>query len=453
MEAGIGIIGGGESGVGAALLAARAGLQVFLSEGGTLLPARKQALLAAAISFEEGGHDQERLLSLPLWVKSPGIPFTHPLMQAGLDRGIEIIDELELAFRFATQERAPHIIAITGTNGKTTTALLTHHLLVQAGVAAGLAGNVGQSWAGQLAAGASPAVWVLEVSSFQCEGLRQFKADTSILTSLSPDHLDRYAGEGSTYAAAKGWLLANTRPSGRVLVTASDAWACKTAEAFSSAPLHYVGREGDNWRSGETAYFRREGGQQEVSMAGFPLAGSHNTSNALHALAAALAAGAREELLAEGLVSFQNAPHRLQFSGELEGVRFVNDSKATNVEAALQAVKSCTGGIVWIAGGIDKGNDYSQFDAYVSNIKALVVLGVDAGKFQAAFQGKVPQLHHTQDVSEAVALGFQAAAPGDTVLLAPACASFDLFRNYEDRGEQFMQAVQAFIERRRHAFG
>ncbi|EIM75987.1 UDP-N-acetylmuramoylalanine--D-glutamate ligase [Nitritalea halalkaliphila LW7] len=453
MEAGIGIIGGGESGVGAALLAARAGLQVFLSEGGLLLPVRKQALLGAGISFEEGGHTQERLLSLPLWVKSPGIPFTHPLIQAGLEKEIEIIDELELAYRFATQERSPHIIAITGTNGKTTTALLTYHLLVQAGVEAGLAGNVGQSWAAQLAAGASPAVWVLEVSSFQCEGLRQFKADTSVLTSLSPDHLDRYAGEGSAYAAAKGWLLANTLPSGRVLVTATDAWACETAEAFSSAPLHYVGREGEIWRAADTAYLRVAGGQREISMAGFPLAGPHNTSNALHALGAALAAGAPEELLAEGLRSFQNAPHRLQLAGELAGVRFLNDSKATNVEAALQAVKSCPAGIVWIAGGIDKGNDYSGLEPYLPQIKALVILGADAGKLQAAFQGKIPKLLHTRQVAEAVELAFQEAAAGDTVLLAPACASFDLFRNYEDRGEQFMHAVHAFIERRKHAVG
>ncbi|OGX88558.1 UDP-N-acetylmuramoyl-L-alanine--D-glutamate ligase [Hymenobacter glacialis] len=450
------ILGAAESGVGAALLAQAKGHAVFVSDRGTIQDSYKAKLTRASIEFEENQHTEVRILQADEVVKSPGIPEKAPIVQALHEKNIPIISEIEFAGRY-TKARC---VCITGTNGKTTTTLLTYHLLKEAGLNVGLAGNVGYSLAEQIIADAHD-YYVVELSSFQLDDTIDFQPWIAVLLNITPDHLDRYGYSLESYARAKLRIARNLDSEGTFIYNADDE---VTGRYFQSAfmetsllPFALHPRP-DVWLAG---YYTADDrlctnlapgladDGMEVSTATSPLIGQHNRQNTLAAALVARVAGLSAEQIEAGLATFQNADHRLQPVGEIDGARYVNDSKATNVEAAWYALDGIKQPIVWIAGGTDKGNDYSSLLGPVQNrVKALICLGVDNAKLRAAFDGVVPHVEETQSMADAVARATALAAPGDVVLLSPCCASFDLFKNYEDRGRQFMAAVQSTISRR-----
>ena len=452
------ILGGGESGVGAAVLGQARGYDVFLSDKGTLQPAHRAALTAAGIAFEEGGHTESRVLAADEIIKSPGIPPTVPLLVAARAKGIAITSEIGFGARY-TRAR---LIGITGTNGKTTTTLLTHHLLQQAGYRAALAGNVGQSLAGQVAREDVEPVdyYVVELSSFQLEDTAEpLRPFAGALLNITSDHLDRYNNEFERYAAAKVRLADGMFERNHFVFNLDDhgirnhfpeALFGGTKSTFSMrrpSLTHHpcAWYEPDELR----AYFSlpgTDGPSRSISLANSPLLGQHNQQNILAALLLAGLVGVTDEHLESGLATFQNADHRLQPVGEVDGVRYLNDSKATNVEAAWFALDGIPAHaehrIVWIAGGTDKGNDYASLQRLAHHkVRALVCLGADNSKLRAAFGDVVPIIIETHTMADAVAEARRLAQPGDVVLLSPCCASFDLFCNYEDRGRQFTDAV------------
>lgn len=457
------VLGGGESGVGAALLAQARGYDVFLSDKGHLKAPHRAALAAADIAFEEGQHTESRILAADEIIKSPGIPPTAPLLVAARARGIAITSEIGFGARYT----AARLICITGTNGKTTTTLLTHHLLVSAGIRAELAGNVGLSLAGQVLREAAAPVdfYVVELSSFQledtAEALRPF---VGALLNITPDHLDRYNYEFERYAAAK-LRIAEGMLSDEFLVYNLDDRGIREhfpEVFFEGTKLTFSLRRPSlthhpcAWWDPDTneAHFTLPGSDQPtriVSLAHSLLLGQHNVQNTLAALLLAGLAGATDEQMEAGLANFRNADHRLQPVGESNGVRYLNDSKATNVEAAWFALDGIPtdddARIVWIAGGTDKGNDYATLLPLARRkVRALVCLGVDNSKLREAFIDTIPEIVETRAMPDAIAQARRLAQPGDVVLLSPCCASFDLFQNYEDRGRQFAAAVAALGE-------
>ena len=448
------ILGAAESGVGAALLAQAKGHTVFVSDRGPIQPDYKAKLTQAGIEFEENQHTLERILQADEVIKSPGIPEKAPVIQALRDKRILIISEIEFAGRYTKAK----CICITGTNGKTTTTLLIHHLLKSAGMNVGLAGNVGFSLAEQVMADKHD-YYVVELSSFQLDDTHEFQPWIAILLNITPDHLDRYGYSLEQYAQAKLRIARNLDSEGTFIYNADDE---VTNKYFQSAFLqtrqlpfslhhrhdvhlagYYTGEE--NLCTNLSPGLDEEGGL-EVSIARSPLIGQHNRQNTLAAVLAARVAGLSTEQIEAGLATFKNADHRLQLVGEVNGVRYINDSKATNVEAAWYALDGIHQPIVWIAGGTDKGNDYSSLlNLAEHRVKALICLGVDNAKLHAAFDSKVLHLEDTQSMADAVARAAALAAPGDVVLLSPCCASFDLFQNYEDRGRQFAAAVRTLL--------
>ena len=448
------ILGAAESGVGAALLAQAKGHTVFVSDRGSIQPDYKAKLTQAGIEFEENQHTLERILQADEVIKSPGIPEKAPVIQALRDKRILIISEIEFAGRYTKAK----CICITGTNGKTTTTLLIHHLLKSAGMNVGLAGNVGFSLAEQVMADKHD-YYVVELSSFQLDDTHEFQPWIAILLNITPDHLDRYGYSLEQYAQAKLRIARNLDSEGTFIYNADDE---VTNKYFQSAFLqtrqlpfslhhrhdvhlagYYTGEE--NLCTNLSPGLDEEGGL-EVSIARSPLIGQHNRQNTLAAVLAARVAGLSTEQIEAGLATFKNADHRLQLVGEVNGVRYINDSKATNVEAAWYALDGIHQPIVWIAGGTDKGNDYSSLlNLAEHRVKALICLGVDNAKLHAAFDSKVLHLEDTQSMADAVARAAALAAPGDVVLLSPCCASFDLFQNYEDRGRQFAAAVRTLL--------
>ncbi|MBD2722639.1 UDP-N-acetylmuramoyl-L-alanine--D-glutamate ligase [Hymenobacter armeniacus] len=444
------ILGAAESGVGAALLAQAKGHTVFVSDRGAIQVEYKEQLTQAGIEFEEGQHTLERILQAEEVIKSPGIPEKAPVIQALRERNIPIISEIEFAGRYT----AAKCICITGTNGKTTTTLLTYHLLKSAGLKVGLAGNVGFSLAEQVIADEHD-YYVVELSSFQLDDTYDFRPWISVLLNITPDHLDRYGYSLESYAQAKLRITRNLDSSGAFIYNADDE---VTGRYFQSAftetrllpfSLHHrrdVQLAGYYTEEQKLCTNLAPGLDEdrgvEISTANSPLIGQHNRQNTLAAVLAARVAGLAPKQIEAALATFQNADHRLQLVGEINGARYINDSKATNVEAAWYALDGIHQPIVWIAGGTDKGNDYSSLlGLAASRVKALICLGVDNTKLRAAFGNVVPHLEETQRMAEAVARASALAEPGDVVLLSPCCASFDLFKNYEDRGRQFTQCV------------
>ncbi len=431
------ILGAGESGTGAALLARRKGYGVFVSEHGRISPERKKQLDDSGIDYEEGGHTESAVLNAGLIIKSPGIPFTQSLVKQALDRGIEVIDELEFGYRFTSGK----IIAITGTNGKTTTTLLTYHLLREAGFDVGLAGNVGKSLAGQLLEG-DKAYWVVEISSFQLDGIRTFRPHIAILLNITPDHLDRYDNSLQKYIDSKFRITRNQAPEEYCIANTDSAPVAERSHGVRAhlKEVSVLDTEGKSawWEEGVMHFDGFSIAQEETV-----LRGMHNAVNMLCAIEAARLCGVDEQSLRESLKTFRNAPHRLEYVGTINDVRFFNDSKATNVDAVRYALGSFHEPLVWIAGGIDKGNEYDLImDEVRQKVKALVCLGRDNSKLKKAFGHQVADLMETEDVREAVRGALDYAESHDVVLLSPACASFDLFKNYEDRGDQFRQAVR-----------
>ena len=437
------ILGGGESGVGAALLAQAKGYDVFLSDKGMLTDAYRTTLQAAGIPFEEGQHTEARILAATEVIKSPGIPGTVPLVQKLRAQGTPVISEIE----FAARHTKAKLIGITGSNGKTTTTLLTHHLLKTAGLKVGLAGNVGRSFAEQVI-NDSFDYFALELSSFQLDDMYDTHLDVMVLLNITPDHLDRYGYDFQNYIASKFRILRNARPDDDFIyfvenepIVSELAMRNPTVNRLPIALATAVS-QGGYLADGQLRTSNR-GQTFTVSQTETTLRGPHNAINMLAAVLAAQSVGVPNEAILAGLKTFENAPHRLEPVGTIDGVQFINDSKATNVDSVFYALSSIHTPVIWIAGGQDKGNDYTQLDELVRHkVKALICLGVDNQKLINYFNEKVPLMRETRDIRDAVAHGRALGQPGDVVLLSPASASFDLFKNYEDRGNQFKAAVK-----------
>ena len=442
----IAILGGGESGVGAALLAQAKGYEVFLSDFGGLKEKYRADLNRAGIDFEEGQHSEARILVATEVIKSPGIPDTAPLVQKLRASGTPVISEIEFAARYTSAK----LIGITGSNGKTTTALLMYHLLKTAGFSVGLAGNIGDSFARSVLENQFD-YYVLEISSFQLDGMYDTRLDVAVLLNITPDHLDRYGYDFQNYINSKFRIVQNLRPDDPfIYFQESPAIAAELANhnlpgrqlPFSVEqavkPGGYV-QDGYLTVQADALPFA-------VETAGLPLQGQHNAMNMMASLLVAQSVGVPNEALQIGLQTFVNAPHRLEYVATINGVKFINDSKATNVDSVFYALDSMTTPVVWIAGGVDKGNDYGVLDSLAKrHVKALICLGKNNVALQTHFGSMIPTIVETQDINETVRLAASLAGPGDVVLLSPACASFDLFRNYEDRGNQFKQAVNALL--------
>jgi UDP-N-acetylmuramoylalanine--D-glutamate ligase len=429
------ILGAGESGVGAALLAKKQGFNVFVSELGKISNSYKEILENNNIVFEEGKHSEKVILMAEEVIKSPGIPEKSPIITRIREEGIRIISEIEFAARYTKAK----LIGITGTNGKTTTTLLTYHLMKSAGLKVGIAGNVGKSFAESVSKDQFD-WYVLEVSSFQLDDCYEFTPNIAILLNITPDHLDRYNKDMQNYIDAKFRLMQNMEESQVLLYNGEDkiiAKQMKEDEPFATLkPINSKWYDGKNIviPVGTLAKTQKEA----IKFDNLPIPGRHNQLNACAAITAAMLAGVTAEQVREGLKTFTNTAHRLEKVVEINGVVCINDSKATNVDAVYYALGSYEQPIIWIAGGTDKGNDYKQIEELVGkNVKALVCMGKDNTKLYKFFKGKVPAIADTTDIKSAVKRAFSYAEKGDIILLSPACASFDLFKNYEDRGEQF----------------
>lgn len=424
------IIGSGESGTGAAVLAKKLNYDVFVSDGSIIPDKYKEVLDINKILYEEGGHHIDTLSNVGLVLKSPGVPEGSMVMQTIRRAGLRVISEIE----FAALHYKGTMIAITGSNGKTTTSGLLYHLLNAAGLKAGLAGNYGDSFAGYVA-GSPDDVVVLEVSSFQLDDIDSFKPHISILLNITPDHLDRYDYKMENYVASKFRINQNQDKDDYFIINGED-----------EEVLKYRGQHTLNGRVIEIKADDYLDGVRDLSGRNFELTikGRHNRFNARCAVEACRLMGISEEKIAHGLATFRNLAHRLEPVATVNGVEYINDSKATNVDSVYYALEAMDRPVVWIAGGTDKGNDYSAIDSLVrEKVKALVCMGVDNTKLVKAFKGKVAQMVETNSIKDAVMKAGQLAEEGDIVLLSPACASFDLFKNYMDRGDQFKQMVMS----------
>ncbi|MBL7811490.1 MAG: UDP-N-acetylmuramoyl-L-alanine--D-glutamate ligase [Bacteroidetes bacterium] len=437
------ILGAGESGTGTAILGKARGWQVFVSDMGQIKPAYQEELDAHAIRWEQGMHSTDEILSADEIVKSPGIPDTAPLVVAAREKGIPVISEIEFAGRY-TQAK---MICISGTNGKTTTTLLTYHILKNAGLNVGLGGNIGKSFARQVAQN-NYDYYVLEVSSFQLDGNIHFHSHISVLTNITPDHLDRYDYKLENYAHSKFRLALNQTKADYFIYCADDPITMEyLPESNVQAKLIPFGlhgpRESGSWVENETLCIKTEKQNTTIPMRNLSLRGIHNTYNSMAAGIVANVLEVRKDIIRESLSNFENVEHRLEFVAKFNGVEFINDSKATNVNSAWYALESMEKPVIWIAGGVDKGNNYSELKALVRDkVKIIVCLGIDNMKIHQSFQGDVDMIVNTLSAKEAVHVASRLAASGDVVLLSPACASFDLFDNYEDRGRQFKEAVR-----------
>jgi UDP-N-acetylmuramoylalanine--D-glutamate ligase len=445
----IAILGGGESGVGAALLAKAKGFDVFLSDKGSLHEPYRQILIDSQIEFEENQHTEARILVADEVIKSPGIPNKVPLIQKLLAQNTPIISEIEFACRYTKAK----IIAITGSNGKTTTTLLTYHLLKHAGVNVGLGGNIGDSFAKQVLE--NDFDWyVLELSSFQLDNMYDFKADIAILLNITPDHLDRYDYDFQQYVNAKFRLLQNmTANDDFIYFAESPAIAQELSDKtfnvnYLPVSLDKIIEKGAFFLDG-MLHVNNGSANFEIETKQLPIKGPHNAINAMAGILASLAVGIGADQIRDGLLTFENVEHRLEPVETVHGVQFINDSKATNVDSVFYALNSFDTPIILILGGTDKGNDYTQIEALVSQkVKALICLGADNRKLLSFFTPLVPVLIETQSAEQAVNEAYTLARVGDTVLLSPACASFDLFKNYQDRGQQFKAAVRQLKEKK-----
>ncbi|MBL7924466.1 MAG: UDP-N-acetylmuramoyl-L-alanine--D-glutamate ligase [Bacteroidia bacterium] len=437
------ILGAAESGVGSAILARQLGLEVFVSDAGRIADKYKAELQERGIPFEEGQHTESRLLEATLAVKSPGIPDKAAPVKALKAAGIPVISEIE----FAGKHTNARMICITGTNGKTTTTLLTHHLLSKAGLKVGLGGNVGRSFARQVAESEMD-YYVLELSSFQLDGCYDFRADIGILTNITPDHLDRYDYQLSNYIASKFRILQNQRPEDAFIYCADDELTLQQMEKINPVmqcfPFSIKKKEGMSaWLENELLCIQTNNQHFSMSIHDLALQGKHNLYNSMAAGIAGRILDIRKDLVRESFSDFENIEHRLEFVSSVHGIDFINDSKATNVNSTWYALESMDKPTIWIAGGVDKGNDYDMLKELVeSRVKALVCMGADNKKIVDAFRDLVPVIVETASAEEAVQAAYRLGKKGDAVLLSPACASFDLFENYEDRGRKFKAAVR-----------
>ncbi len=438
------ILGAGESGTGSAILAAKFGFDVFVSDNGRIKPRYKEMLAENGISYEEEKHSEKLILNAEEVIKSPGIPENSHIIQLLRKKNIRIISEIEFAARFTNAKK----ICVTGSNGKTTTTSLIHHMLRKAGINAGIAGNVGKSFAYQVATEEYD-YYVLELSSFQLDGMYEFKADIAILLNITPDHLDRYDYNIQNYIDSKFRITQNLTEDEFFVFCSDDQITIKELEKIVSKAkqLPYAYRKTDDevaWVD-EVDLMRIEFDNVDFSMSVHELAlrGKHNTYNSMAAGIAGNVLKIRKDIVREALMDFQGVEHRLEPVIKVHGIEFINDSKATNVNSAWYALESITTPVIWVAGGTDKGNDYEPLKSLVKEkVKALICLGKDNSKLHNAFESIVPFISDAGNMQEAVKKAYLQGVDGDTILLSPACASFDLFENYEDRGRQFKEFVR-----------
>lgn len=437
------VLGGGESGAGAAVLAKKQGFDVFLSDMHEIKPKYRGWLSAHNIVWEEGKpHTEELILNADEVVKSPGIPDKAPIVQKILDKGIPIISEIEFAGRY-TNART---ICITGSNGKTTTTSLIYHMMQKAGLNVGLAGNIGESFAYQVAE-CNFDYYVIELSSFQLDGVYQFKPDIAILLNITPDHLDRYDYKMQNYVESKFRITRNLSADDCFIFCSDDAVTVEQLKRIvlrtQQLPFSQKQKDGQAaWLNDDNIVFDYLKAGFELPVSEMSLKGMHNIYNSMAAGIAGQVLSIRKEVIREALSDFKGVEHRLENVLTIRGVRYINDSKATNVNSTWYALESMETPVVWIVGGTDKGNDYSELmDLVKQKVKAIVCMGVDNKKIHASFDYLGLPTVDTLSADEAVKHAYGYAAPGDTVLLSPCCASFDLFENYEDRGRKFKDAV------------
>ena len=438
------ILGGGESGAGAALLAKKKGYDTFLSDSSSLKDVYRKELADAGVGFEEGGHTESLVLDAGEIVKSPGIPESADIVKKIRAKGIPVISEIELAYRHRNECR---IVAITGSNGKTTTTALIHHICRKAGLDAALVGNIGHSFARQVITDPSP-LYVIEVSSFQLDDIQTFRPDVAVLVNITEDHLDRYDYNFEAYIRSKFRITMNQEPEDHFIYSADDEVTTRYIDRFNirsnqlpismkrDLPNGAFIKDGDMYiRTGEEF--------TSMSVFDFALKGKHNQYNTMAACVAATTLDIRKDKIRDAVMDFQGLEHRMEHVATVRGVEFINDSKATNVNSTWYALESMTKPVVLILGGVDKGNDYSLIaDLVKDKVKAIICLGTDNRKIHEAFGNVVNPIVNTNNAIDAVQASFHFSAKGDVVLLSPACASFDLFKNYEDRGTQFKKAVK-----------
>ncbi len=439
----IAILGAGESGTGAAILAKKQGYDVFVSDGGAIKENFKAELISNNIAFEEATHNEEKILSADEVMKSPGIPEKNELVKKIRARGIPVISEIEFAYRYKGSSK---IIAITGSNGKTTTTALTHHICKHGGADCAMVGNIGYSFARQVAVDPKP-LYVAEISSFQLDDIVTFRPDVAVLTNITEDHLDRYDYKMENYINSKFRIAMNQQPEDVFIYSLDDEVTTKTLTNYHikstlapftmSKPLPQGA-----YLMNQKLHLKWKSEEMQMSIEDFALKGKHNQYNSMAASLAASAVDIRKEKIREALQTFQSLEHRMEPVATIKNVEFINDSKATNVNSTWFALESMKKPVVLILGGVDKGNDYSLLTELVQEkVKAIVCMGTDNKKIHDVF-GEVVSTIDATSAQEAVQAAFRFAEKGDVVLLSPACASFDLFKNYEDRGNQFKKAVK-----------
>ena len=437
------ILGAGESGVGTAVLGLQQGFDVFVSDGGAIKDLYKSELKKYAVVFEEGQHSEENILNADLVMKSPGIPEKAAIVKKLREKKVRIVSEIEFASWFTKAQ----IVAITGSNGKTTTTSLIYQLLKDAGFNVGLGGNIGQSFAMQVAT-ENFDHYVLEVSSFQLDDIENFKPHIAVLTNITPDHLDRYEYDLQKYVEAKFKITRNQTADNFFIYCLDDELTIKNFERYEicaqKLPFTYEKElEQGAFVKDETIFINYKNQQQfTMSIQEIGIRGRHNVYNSMASGIVASVYGLRKEQIRESLLNFKSLEHRLETVAKVRGIEFINDSKATNVNSTWYALESMSRPVIWIAGGVDKGNDYSILEQLVKkHVKALICLGVDNTKLHAAFSKHVDVVVNCTNMQDAVRMSYQLGNPGDAVLLSPACASFDLFQNYEDRGKKFKETV------------
>ena len=437
------VLGGGESGVGSAVLAKVKGFDVFLSDMGKISEKYASTLKEWDIPFEEGKHSEDLILNADEVIKSPGIPSTAPMVRKIEDRGIGVISEIEFAGRYDTAKK----VCITGSNGKTTTTSLIYHLLQQAGLNVGLGGNIGKSYAYQVAT-ENHDIYVLELSSFQLDNVYDFKADIAIITNITPDHLDRYGYKMENYVKAKFRITRNMSSDDCFIFCSDDEITINHLNQIVVKAQQLPFSQKTEVSQGafvkdDRMIVRYKDQECDMYLQELALGGKHNIYNSMAAAIAAKVMDIDNASIREGLATFQAVEHRLEKVLSIRDVLYINDSKATNVDAAWYALECQTREVVWIVGGTDKGNDYSSLIPLAKEkVKAMICMGLDNRKFHESFEGVVPEIHDVTSAKDAVNLASQIAKSGDVVLLSPCCASFDLFKNYEDRGRQFKEAVR-----------
>ena len=436
------ILGGGESGVGAAILGKKQNFDVFLSDRGIIKDKYKAMLEEYGIAYEEGQHTEDLILNADIVMKSPGIPKKAPLIQKLKENGISVISEIEFASRYTDAK----IIAITGSNGKTTTSSLMYYILEQAGLNVGLGGNIGTSFA-LLVATEQYDYFVLEISSFQLDDIETFKPYISIILNITPDHLDEYDYSFDKYAQSKFRITENQDENDHFIYNLDDEKSFEVLKEMTiraqQNPFTMKDANQNSYANDEQFFINDANGGLTMQISELSLLGKHNVSNSLAAATAANILKIRKEVIKKSLMSFKSVEHRLEPVLTIGGVNYINDSKATNVNATYFALESMKTPVVWIVGGKDKGNDYNEVLPFVkSKVHTIICLGADNSKIIEFFSPYIPQIIDTNNIKDCVEQAYKSAQKGDTVLLSPACASFDLFNGYEDRGEQFKQAVK-----------